>query len=163
MYETTDDLRRLQLLLDDSYRLAGSHLRGVFPPERRVTAEQLAERLTGVRIVVVATVASDGRPFTGAVDGLFYRGEFWFGSAPDSLRFRHLRRRPHVSLTYAEGETFAVTAHGQAQEVDLDHPDRAGFRALCTEVYGEEWEEWGPPAAYARVEAERLFAGVLPG
>ena len=37
--------------------------------------------------------ARDGRPIVGLVDGIFFRGVFHFGSAPDSVRFRHIAER----------------------------------------------------------------------
>jgi hypothetical protein len=54
----------------------------------------------------------------------------------------------------------AVTVHGTARVSDLDDPAHTGFRAYCREVY-PDFEDWGPPALYARIEADRLFAFVL--
>jgi hypothetical protein len=48
-------------------------------------------------LLPLATVTADQRPLVGPVDGIFYRGSFYFGSAPDSIRFRHIRARPQVS------------------------------------------------------------------
>jgi len=158
MYETAEDLKNLQLLLNRSYEQAGSHLREVGTLERRVGAAQVIELLEGVQVLALATVTADGRPLTGAVDGLFYRACFWFGSSPESVRMRHLRDRPFVSATHTRGETLAVTVHGRAEIVDLEDPRRAGFRAYCLETYGDEWGEWALPAAYARIEPARMFA-----
>src|SRR3954469_5684817 len=94
MHETPEDLERLQELLDRSYDAAGPHLREVITPERRLDAAALAAGLVGMRLLVLATGAADGRPIAGPVDGIFYRGEFHFGSSPDSTRVRHIRRRP---------------------------------------------------------------------
>jgi hypothetical protein len=147
-------------MLDRSFRNAGPHLRSIITPDRRVSAKRLADRLVGVRVLTLATVTSDGRPITAPVDGLFYRGEFWFGSGDESLRFRHLRARPAVSATHTEGEAFAVTVHGVAHEIDTaDHP---GFRGYCLEVYGPAWEEWGAGVPYARIEARRMFTFEAP-
>jgi nitroimidazol reductase NimA-like FMN-containing flavoprotein (pyridoxamine 5'-phosphate oxidase superfamily) len=161
VHETAADLAALQRLLDQSYAHAGRHLRDVIAPERRVTAAELAARLTGMRLLVLATVTADGRPIAGPVDGIFYRGAFWFGSAPDSLRFRHIRARPDVSATHLEGEPFAVTVHGRAHEVDLRDPDVAAFRATLAEVYtpryGAAWIEWAERNPYARIDARRMF------
>jgi hypothetical protein len=94
-------------------------------------------------------------------DGIFYRGAFWFGSAPDSVRFRHIRARPDVSATHIEGEPFAVTVHGRAHQVDLRDPAVAGFRAALEEVYapryGGEWIGWAQANPYARIEARRMY------
>jgi hypothetical protein len=158
MHETAEDLKNLQLLLNRSYEQAGSHLREVGTADRRVSAAQLIDLMAGVQVLALATVTADGRPLTGAVDGLFYRGRFWFGSSPDSVRMRHLATRPNVSATHTRGESLAVTVHGRAGIADLDDPLSAGFRALCVETYGADWNDWGASAVYARIEPERMFA-----
>lgn len=155
MYETPDDLERLQRLLDASYAGAGAHLRSVSTPERLVSAAELVSRLPGVRLMALATVTADGRPLVGPVDGLFYRGEFWFGSADNSVRFRHLRARPAVSATHIDGERFAVTVHGVAREVDLTNREARGFTDYCVEIYGASWRTWNAP--YARITADKMF------
>src|SRR4051794_30075773 len=125
MHETPEDLAALQELLDRSYASAGPHLLAIHTPERRLTAEQLSERLTGMRLLALATVTADGRPIVGPVDGVFFRGAFHFGSSPESLRFRHIRLRPQVSATHLPGEELAVTVHGRASIVDAsDGPFR---------------------------------------
>ena len=47
MHESTDELARLQRTLDESYALGGEHLRSIFTPERRMSAEQISR--VGVR------------------------------------------------------------------------------------------------------------------
>ena len=42
MYETEDDLKRLQALLDASYARAGSHLRSIWGEETRLDARALS-------------------------------------------------------------------------------------------------------------------------
>jgi hypothetical protein len=162
MHETVDDLRTLQSLLDRSYGSAGAHLRQITTPERRLSAEDVSLRLQGMCLLALATVTRDSRPVVGAVDGIFYRGAFYFGSSPDSVRFRHIRSRPHVSATHLPGEELAVTVHGRAVPVDVRASEQAGFRATILEVYvpryGPEWEQFldsGP--AYARIDAEKMF------
>lgn len=75
-----------------------------------------------------ATVTADGRPLAGPVDGYFLHGEFWFSSARNSVRMRHLTARPAVTATYLDGEELAVTVHGRAELFDLHGPDGAGLR-----------------------------------
>jgi hypothetical protein len=158
VHETAEDLKELQLLLNRSYDRAGGHLREVVTPDRRVSAARLLGLLAGVQVLALATVTTDGRPLTGAVDGLFYRARFWFGSSPNSIRMRHLAARPYVSATHTRGESLAVTVHGRANIVDLADPLHAGFRAYCLETYGRDWGEWGAPASYALIEPDRMFA-----
>jgi nitroimidazol reductase NimA-like FMN-containing flavoprotein (pyridoxamine 5'-phosphate oxidase superfamily) len=162
MHETQDDLARLQDLIDRSYASAGEHLLAIHTPERRLTAEQVSERLTGMTLLALATVTADGRPIVGPVDGIFYRGAFHFGSSPESVRFRHIRARPQVSATYLPGEELSVTVHGRAEIVDTRAEEAAGFRQTVLDIYvpryGEEWVEFmdsGP--LYARIDAERMF------
>lgn len=162
MHETDDDLAGLQALLDRSDRAAGAHLRSIITAERRLSAEQVAARLTGMRLLALATVTADGRPLVGPVDGIFYRGAFHFGSSPDSVRFRHIRCRPQVSATHLPGEELAVTVHGRAVAVDLGSAEHAGFRRALLDVYvpryGPEWERFlDSGAVYARIDADRMF------
>jgi uncharacterized pyridoxamine 5'-phosphate oxidase family protein len=162
VHETPADLAALQDLLDRSYAIAGPHLLRIITPERRLSAGQVADRLTGMRLLALATVTADGRPIVGAVDGIFFRGAFHFGSSPDSVRFRHIKNRPQVSATYLPGEDLAVTVHGRAVPIDIHSEAEAELRKTLLEVYvpryGPEWEEFldsGP--VYARVEADRMF------
>jgi hypothetical protein len=164
VHETPEDLAALQDLLDRSYAGAGEHLLRIHTPERRLGAEQLAERLTGMSLLTLATVTADGRPIAGPVDGIFFRGAFHFGSSPNSVRFRHIRARPQVSATHLPGEELGVTVHGRAEMVDVS---RGEFRDTLLEVYvpryGPEWEKFldsGP--VYARIDAERMFAFHFP-
>src|SRR5919205_1767148 len=104
MRETPEDLAALDDLLARSYAAGGRHLLRIHTPARRLTAEQISQRLTGMRLLALATVTKDGRPIVGPVDGIFLRGAFHFGSSPDSIRFRHIAKRPHVSATHLPGE-----------------------------------------------------------
>ena len=169
MNETPEDLERLQRVLDESYAAGGAHLREVITPERRMDAASLADRLDGMKLLVLATVTGDGRPICGPVDGIFYRGSFHFGSAPESIRFRHIRQRPAVSATHLDGEEFSVTVHGTATEIDVKAREHADFRRALLDVYvplyGAGWEQFidsGP--VYARIDARRMFTYfVAPG
>jgi nitroimidazol reductase NimA-like FMN-containing flavoprotein (pyridoxamine 5'-phosphate oxidase superfamily) len=167
VHESRADLASLQKLLDRSYESAGLHLLRIQTPERRLSAEQVVERLTGMRLLSLATVTADGRPIVGPVDGIFYRGAFHFGSAPDSLRFRHIRARPQVSATHLPGEELAVTVHGRAAPVDIHDESSTGLRRALLDIYvpryGPEWEEFldsGP--VYARIDADRMFTFSMP-
>jgi uncharacterized pyridoxamine 5'-phosphate oxidase family protein len=157
----------LQELLDRSYAAAGAHLLRIHTPDRRPGARQIAEQLTGMKLLALATVTADGRPIVGPVDGIFYRGAFHFGSSPDSVRFRHIRARPHISATHLPSEELAVTVHGRAAPVDIRDAANAGFRQTLLDIYlpryGPEWETFvdsGP--IYARIEPDRMFAFWMP-
>jgi Pyridoxamine 5'-phosphate oxidase len=162
VHETPQDIAALQEVIDRSYASAGEHLLRIHTPERRLRAEQVAERLQGMVLLALATATADGRPIVGPVDGIFYKGAFHFGSSPDSIRFRHIHARPHVSATHLPGEELSVTVHGLAVPIDIKGSDSAGFRRTLLDIYvpryGEDYEEFidsGP--LYARIDAERMF------
>jgi nitroimidazol reductase NimA-like FMN-containing flavoprotein (pyridoxamine 5'-phosphate oxidase superfamily) len=162
MHETVDDLERLQELLDASAASAGAHLREIATPNRRLDAASVCARLQGMTLLALATATADGRPLVGPVDGIFFRGSYYFGSSPDSVRFRHIRRNPHVSATHLPGEELAVTVHGRATPIDVRDAQQAAFRATLLAVYvprfGPEWETFldsGP--TYARIDADKMF------
>jgi nitroimidazol reductase NimA-like FMN-containing flavoprotein (pyridoxamine 5'-phosphate oxidase superfamily) len=169
VHETPEDLTALQSLIDSSYAAAGPHLLAIHDPERRLSAEQVSERLTGMCLLTLATVTRDCRPIAGPVDGIFFRGAFHFGSADNSVRFRHIRARPQVSATYLPGEELAVTVHGRAALIDIAAPEHAAFRQAVLDVYipiyGEGWEQEFLEAVspvYARIDAARMFTFSMP-
>jgi Pyridoxamine 5'-phosphate oxidase len=168
VHESPDDIAALQELLDRSYAAAGPHLLRIHTLERRLNAEEVVERVTGMCLLTLTTVTADCRPIAGPVDGIFYRGAFHFGSSPDSVRFRHIRRRPQVSATHLPGEELGITVHGHAAPVDVRADEGRGFRRTLLEIYvpryGPDWEEEfldsGP--LYARIDADRMFAFAMP-
>jgi Pyridoxamine 5'-phosphate oxidase len=157
MHETAEDLLELAALLDRSYARAGEHLRSIFTPERRIPADELVALLPGVQVLNLATVTRTCAPRVAPVDGLFYRGRFWFGSAAASVRFVHLRERPQVSASHTRGEELAVMVHGTAALIDTGDPAHAGFADYYREIYGFGWEAWDIPVQFARIDATHLY------
>jgi hypothetical protein len=161
MYETDEDLAAMQAVMDESYTRGGEHLLAVHEPRWRVTAAEVAERMQGMCLLVLATSTADGRPLTSPVDGFLVRGRFCFSSSPESVRFRHLRQRPAVSATHLPQEEFAVTVHGTAREIDFEDDEdeiASALRQACLEQYGEAWLQWSDGAVFAAIEPERLLA-----
>ena len=163
MLENPAEIDRLQQLLDRSAAGAGAHLRGLITDERRLSAAQLAERLPGMRLLVVATVTADGRPLAGPVDGYFLHGSFWFSSGRNSVRMRHLAARPAVSATHLPGEELAVTVHGRAELFDLSDPEGRELRQAMLDHYlptqGADFQTWldEVDAIGARIVAAKMF------
>ena len=147
MHETAEDLARLQHELDESYAAAGEHVRSIFRPQRRLSAEELGQTLKGVFVLQVAPV--------GAV------------------RIAHLRARPQVSATYTRGEEVCVMVQGTARAMREGDPLHADYIAYCRETYGEAlWDYWSnqhykdrPGEDFtAWIEPRRVFAmGPDPG
>ena len=163
MLETPEELQRLQDLLDASMAGAGPHLRDIVTDERRMDAAEVASRLEGMRLLVLATVTVDGRPLAGPVDGYFLHGTFWFSSGRQSVRMRHLAARPAVSATHLPGEELAVTVHGRAELFDFSDPNLAELRQAMIDEYvpkqGPSAKEWieNLDALGARIEPEKMF------
>src|SRR5229473_758831 len=138
-------------------------MRGILTEERRLTARDLCARLTGMRLLVVATVTADGRPLAGPVDGYFLHGTFYFSSGRNSVRMRHLAARPAVSATHLPGEVLAVTVHGRAELFDVRDPAHGELRQAMLDYYlprqGPEFETWLDQldAVGARIVAEKMF------
>lgn len=165
MHESADDVVALQRLLDESFADSGAHLRSIFTPERRLSAAQLSELLTGVQILNLATVSAAAHPRVAPVDGLFFRGHFYFGSSSNSVRMRDIRAPPQVSAAHTRGEELAVIVHGTAHPIDIAGPDQANFRQYLLDTYvpryGPEWEQWVADACYARIDAARMYTFVM--
>lgn len=163
MWETPEELAGLQRLLDASAAAAGEHLRGIITEDRRIDAADLCRRLTGMRLLVVATVTADGRPLAGPVDGYLLHGGWQFSSGRQSVRMRHLRARPTVTATHLPGEELAVTVHGRAELFDLMDPEGDDLRRAMLDHYlpkqGPAFEEWlrRENPVGARIVADRMF------
>lgn len=164
MHESEGELAELQALLDRSYRAAGPHLLSIHTPGRRLDARQLAERLQGMCLLALATVTADGRPLVGPVDGIFFRGSFYFGSATNSVRLRHIAQRPQVSATHLPGEHLAVTVHGNAEPVEFASERGVQFKQTLLGIYvpryGSDWQSFMEGSRYMRIAARRMFAFV---
>lgn len=165
MLETPEETAELQRLLDRSAAGAGPHLREVITDERRLTAGQVCEKLTGMRLLTLATVTADGRPISGPIDGYFLHGSFWVSSSPDSARMRHLAARPAVTATYLPGEEISVTVHGRAELFGIQEDSvraRELREAMVTHYLpqqGPEFQEWLDQldGVAARIAADKMF------
>jgi hypothetical protein len=159
MHETEEELEALQGLLDASYARAGAHLRYIWGEESRLDARQLCAELKGVQVLDLATVTPRCEPRVAPVDGLFFRGRFWFGSSPTSGRFRNIRANPAVSGSVTRGlETFLVLVHGNAVEADPRGPDAGGFADYARETYDFDWDAAHPTAPYALIDPRTMLA-----
>ncbi len=166
MRETLEDIERLQKVLDESYEGARPHLKSIITPERRLTANEVCQELQGMTLLALATVNSRGEPMVSPVDGIFFRGTFMFGSAYNSVRFQHIRKRPRVSATHTRGEELVVTMHGTARTIDKKVGDWEDLKEVFREVYGVDWDSWGywdSDAPFAWIEPRAMFAASFKG
>ena len=138
-------------------------MQSIVTPGRRLTAEQLCQRMPGMCLLAVATVTADGRPLVGPVDGYLIHGSLFFSSGRASVRIRHLSARPAVSASHIPAEGLAVTAHGRAELFELSDPAHGELRQAMLDHYlpkqGPAFEEWldREQAVGVRIEADKLF------
>jgi general stress protein 26 len=141
MFETSDDLERLQTLLDASHAGSTDHLRGIINADRSLSAPQIAGLLTGMKVITAATVTARGEPRISAMDGHFLHATWTFSTSRTSAKARHLARRPAVSVAHVDGEALAVFSHGRV--VELAGDDLAEVDAHWTSHYGSSPLSWG--------------------
>lgn len=97
------------------------------------------------------------------VDGLFFRGKFWFGSAENSVRFRNIRANPAVSGVVTRGlETFLVVVHGRAAETDPRSAEAGGFADYPRALYDFDWDAAHANSPYALIDATTMLAFKRP-
>ncbi len=157
-YESAEDLRRLQDLLDRSLAGANAHLRSIYDHAKPVTAEDLVAELKGMQVIDLATVTAKGEPRVSPVDAHFLWGRWLFGTAPNAARAVHLRARPAVSAAHTRGEGFCVITHGHVERVDLDTPRGQEVLAYLRQAY-PGYDDWsGPENPYWFIEPTHTFA-----
>ena len=130
-----------------------------YPPERRLSAAQLASFLDRRVFAVVGSTRGDGRPHA-AMSVYVRRGTtFWLPTMADSVRARNLHGTPWLTMVIAEAdhpEHIAVIAEGPAKVVAPSEVP-ADVRAAVTGDWVSSW---------ICVAAERLLSyadeGALP-
>lgn len=157
MYETDEELRWLQALIDRSHATMGAHMRSIVTPERTLTARQLVTHLHGIRHAALATVTATGEPRVAPLDALFVRGRFHVGTGGAAARLRHLRRQPKVSLTHFAGDELSVIVHGTATLMGREHPEVAALEPVYLEVYGSSPFGWAEHVVLIRIEPEAMY------
>ena len=112
-----------------------------YPPERRLSAAQLASYLDRRAFAVVGSTRGNGRPHS-AMSLYFRRGvTFWLPTMAGSVRERNLRAAPWLTMVIAEGdhpEHIAVIIEGPA-EVVAPPQVPADVRAAATSDWVTTW------------------------
>src|SRR3954447_16489760 len=143
MYETPDELDRLQHLLDESHARSTEHLRSIIRDGRVLSARDLVALLTGMKVLCVATVTVHGEPRISAMDGHFLHGTWSFSTSGTAAKARHMRDRPATSVAHVDGEAMAVFSHGDALRMTPGHPRWDETIAHWTAHYGGSPLDWG--------------------
>ena len=154
MYETPEDLDRLQQLLDASHARSTEHLRAIIRDERVLSARDLVALLTGMKVITVATVTAHGEPRISAVDGHFLHGTWSFSTSGTAAKARHMRDRPSVSVAHVDNEALGVFSHGRVEELAEDDADHAETLDHWTRHYGSSPLSWGDDIRLYRYRPE---------
>ncbi|MGH3109912.1 MAG: pyridoxamine 5'-phosphate oxidase family protein [Gaiellaceae bacterium] len=158
MYETDDELRRLQQLLDRTLERANPHLTSIVTPERRLTAEQVVAYLQGTKHVAFATVNEQGEPRVAPLDGVFVRGRFTVGTGARAARLRHLRANPACSAVHMDGDVVGIAAHGRAAILEQGDEGVEELDRIWTGIYGSSPFSWGEGVVFMVVEPSSMWA-----
>lgn len=157
MYETADDLERLDAQLRASIERAGPFLRSSFQmPEHSLNARQLTRAVQGVKPVALATVTAKGEPRVAPIGAFLYRGDFYIPTTMQAARVRHLRRQPAISLTLYDGIDYAVIVHGQAVVLGEDAAEFEALIEIQLSGQGETVRAWGE-GAFIRIDTEMMY------
>ncbi|MQA98073.1 MAG: pyridoxamine 5'-phosphate oxidase family protein [Streptosporangiales bacterium] len=162
MYETAEELDRLQDLLDTSLEASTAHLRAIVKPgERTLPADRLTEVLTGMCTLSIATVTARREPRISGIDGHFVHGTWIFGTDASAAKARHLRARPAVSVAHLRGEALGVFAHGTAELIygpeEREHPLWPEAHRHLLAHYNDDPVKWGD-IVYYRLQPSWMVA-----
>ena len=141
----------LGALQDRSFAQSTAATAVSYPPERRLSAAQLASYLDRRKFAVVSSTRPDGRPHT-AMSVFIRRGTtFWLPTMAGSVRERNLRATPWLTMVIAESDHpthIAVIIEGPAEVVEGPLVP-ADVRAAATADWVSSW---------IRLTAERLLS-----
>ncbi len=156
MLETVGELTTLQGLLDASHASSTDHLRSIIDEDRTLSARQLVDLLTGMRVITVATVTAGGEPRISALDGHFLHGTWTFSTSGSAAKARHMQARRSVSVAHVDNEELGVFSHGRAERMRDDEPDWEETLGHWTAHYGSSPLEWGDDIRLYRFRARRM-------
>lgn len=152
MYETPEEVESLQRLIDSSRAGATPHLRAIISGNHVMTAPQIVDALTGMKVLSLATVTAKGEPRVSAVDGHFLHGRWTFGTDGRAAKARHLATRPAVSAAHVDGERIGVFCHGTAVALTPADPAWDETIAHWAAHYGSDPTTWGDDIRMYRIE-----------
>jgi general stress protein 26 len=137
-------------LQDETFARATEVTRTAYPPERRLTGQQLAEYLDRRVFAVVGSTRPDGRPHAAMSSYVRKGSSFWLPIAAGTVRERNVRHQPWMVLVVTEGERsehVVVIVEGAATVVDVNAvPDEVATRT-------EEWV-----SVWLRLDARRVLS-----
>jgi PPOX class probable F420-dependent enzyme len=118
--------------------------------------DEIVEFLRGPHAAVIATVRSDGAPYTAATWYDWDDGRVLVNMDYERLRLSHMRRDPHVSITVLDINDWyrAVTVLGRVVEI-RDDDDLRDIDRLSQRYRGEPYRNRERKRMTALIEPER--------
>jgi pyridoxamine 5'-phosphate oxidase-like protein len=158
VYESEDDLSRLQELLDRTFARANPHLASIVSPERRLNARQVVRYLQGTKHVAFATVNERGEPRVAPIDGVFVRGRFTVSTGARAARLRHLRANPACSAVHMDGDVVGIAVNGRASILEEGDAGADELDRVWTVIYGSSPFSWGEGVAFMEIAPTSMWA-----
>jgi uncharacterized pyridoxamine 5'-phosphate oxidase family protein len=158
MFESDEDVRELQALMDRTFARANPHLASIVKPERRLSAQQVVRYLQGTKHVAFATVNARGEPRVAPLDGVFIRGRFTVSTGGSAARLRHLRTNPACSAAHMDGDTVGIVVHGHATLIGRTDEGVDEIEPVWREIYDSSPFDWGEGVTFMRIEPTSMWA-----
>jgi uncharacterized pyridoxamine 5'-phosphate oxidase family protein len=158
VYESDEDVRELQALLDRTFARANPHLLEIVKPGRRLNARQVVRYLQGTKHVAFATVNAKGEPRVAPLDGVFIRGRFTVSTGGQAARLKHLRANPACSAAHMDGDVVGIVVHGRATIFGRGDAGVDEIEPVWREIYGSSPFEWGEGVVFMRIEPSSMWS-----
>jgi hypothetical protein len=158
MYESEEDVRRLQELLDRTLARANPQMVRIVTPNRRLTARQVVTYLQGTKHVAFATVNERGEPRVAPLDGVFVTGRFTVSTGGEAARLRHLRANPACSAVHMDGDRVGIAVNGHATILEAGDDGVDELDRIWTAIYGSSPFSWGQGVAFMMIQPTSMWA-----
>lgn len=158
MFESDEEIRELQALIDRTLEHANPHLVSIVSANRRLTARQVVRYLQGTKHVAFATVNERGEPRVAPLDGVFIHGKLTVSTGGGAARLRHLRDNAACSAAHVDGDTIGIVINGRATLIALGDDGVEEIEPVWRELYGSSPFEWGEGVTFMRVEPSSMWA-----
>jgi uncharacterized pyridoxamine 5'-phosphate oxidase family protein len=158
MYETEDEIRELQALIDRTLSRANPHLLSIVKPSRQLSARQVVRYLQGTKHVSFATVNERGEPRVAPLDGVFIHGRLTVSTGGQAARLAHLRVNPACSAAHVDGDRIGIVVHGRAAIMGAGDPGVDEIEPVWREIYESSPFDWGDGVVLMRIDPTSMWA-----